>query len=149
VNARIRTILFWLVVVVAASILWQVVHGGGNKPQIPEISYSEFLAQVDAGNVTTVTILKDEVDGRYRNNASFRVIPPSNPESMLQTLRQKNVEIWFKNTAAGDWPAILVNLAPLALLAALWFFMIRQFKAKKVQEPPDRGVQGDDVGWPK
>src|SRR5439155_15213601 len=44
-----------------------------------------------------------------------------------------NVEIWFRDASAGDWPTSMMNLAPLILLAALRFFMIRQMNLKKRQ----------------
>jgi hypothetical protein len=49
---------------------------------------------------------------------------PALQEGLLQTPRQKNVEIWFRDQADGNWPTWLSNVAPLILLAALWFFMV-------------------------
>jgi len=34
----------------------------------------------------------------------------------------------FRDINSGSWPSWLLNLAPLILLAALWFFMIRQMQ---------------------
>ncbi len=33
-----------------------------------------------------------------------------------------------RDASSGSWPSWLLNLAPLILLAALWFFMIRQMQ---------------------
>ncbi len=132
-DPTIKTVVFWFVIVLSAALLWQVVKSD-KTPAIPEISYSEFLSQVDAGNVRKVTITKNTVTGTNRDNSTFRVIAPSSQEGMLLELRQKNVEIWFKDSAVeGGWPSWLLNLAPLILLAALWFFMIRQMQRKKMQ----------------
>ncbi len=138
-NSTVKTVVFWFVIVLSATLLWQVVKGGNTTP-VPEISYSEFLSQVDAGNVLKVTVAKNLVTGTNRDHSTFRVIAPSSQEGMLQELRQKNVEIWFKDSAVeGGWPAWLLNLAPLILLAALWFFMIRQIQQKKTQSGTDAG----------
>jgi ATP-dependent Zn protease len=52
---------------------------------------------------------------------------PSYQAELLDTLRRKNVEIWFRDTNAGSWPLqLLGSWAPLILLAALWYFMIHQ-----------------------
>jgi cell division protease FtsH len=133
VVSTVKTVVFWLVIGIAALLLWQVVKGGQNGQKIPEISYSEFLSQVESGNVSKVTISKSQVTGRYRNNDLFRVTAPTSQEGMLQILHEKNVEIWFTDAAAGDWPTWLMNLAPLVLLAALWFFMIRQLRLRQTQ----------------
>src|SRR5207245_8371892 len=45
-----------------------------------------------------------------------------------KTLRDKSVNITIKDISNGSWPTWLLNLAPLILLAALWFFMIRQMQ---------------------
>jgi ATP-dependent Zn protease len=109
--------------------LWQVVKSNGTQQQTPEISYSEFLSQVDAGNVLKVTISRNEVVGKYRDLNSFRVIVPANQEAKLQSRRAKNVEIWFRDVRLEGWPAWVMNLAPMILRAAhSWFFMIRQPK---------------------
>jgi cell division protease FtsH len=129
-NSTIKTIVFWPVILVSATLLWQVVRSGDSRTQrAPEISYSQFLSEVDAGNVIKIRILNLEARGTHRDGSAFRVNVPSSQEQMLQTLRQKNVEIWYADTNSGsiNW---LANLAPLLLLAALWFFMIRQMRTK-------------------
>jgi len=65
---------------------------------------------------------------------------------MLQTLRQKNVEIWFRDTASGDRASWLLNIAPLLLLAALWFFMMRQMKSREAQRET-AGARSGDNSW--
>jgi cell division protease FtsH len=126
-------VAFWLVIVVSAFLLWQVVKSGPQQQKIPEISYSEFISQLEAGNVSKVVISKNQVTGTYRDNLSFRVIAPSSQEGMLQSLRQKNVEIWFRDNTEAGGATWLLNLAPLVLLGALWFFMIRQMQQKRNQ----------------
>jgi cell division protease FtsH len=86
--------------------------------------------------VTKVTISRNRVLGLYRDNNSFRVTVPYSQEAMLQVLQQKNVEIWFRTEAEStglSWLAWFLNIAPLVLLAALWFFMVRQMKQAKRQ----------------
>jgi cell division protease FtsH len=131
VDPSVKKVVFWLVIVISAFLLWQSVRTGPNQQRIQEISYSEFLSQVDSGNVSKVTILGTHVNGQYRDGQSFQVTAPSSQEGMIRALREKNVEIWFKDTSNGGWPAWLLNLAPLILLAALWFFMIRQMKQRQ------------------
>ena len=138
-NRTAKTLLFWLVIVVSASLLWQTVKSAQNKPpETPEISYSEFLSRVEAGNVAKVSISKTQVNGNYRDGRSFRLTGPTNQEGMLQTLHQKSVEIRFTDAAEENWSTRLSNIAPIILLAVLWFFMIRQMKPRQAQPPADR-----------
>jgi len=112
----------------AAFLLWQGVKSKQSAPAATEISYSEFLTQTEAGNVQKVTISGTQVNGQYRDGRSFRLTGPASQEGMLRSLRDKNVEIWFRDTPESTW---LLNLAPLILLAALWLFMIRRMKQRQ------------------
>ena len=130
-NTVVKTILFWMVIVVSAFLLWQTVKSGGSSQPVPEISYSEFLARVASGQVSKVTIAGSVVRGYEAKSGGFRVIAPSNQAAMLDALQQHRVEIWFKEGTEQGWPTWLLNLAPLILLAALWFFMIRQAQRRR------------------
>ena len=131
VNSNIKNVVFWVVIVISAFLLWQAVKSGQSTSTSPEISYSEFLTQTEAGNVQKVTISRTQVNGQYRDGRSFRVTAPASQEGMLRILHDKNVETWFKDAAEGGPAAWLLNLAPLILLAAVWFFMIRQIKQRQ------------------
>ncbi len=126
-----RTALFWLVIVVSAFLLWQVVRTGGTAQAVPEISYSEFMTRVASGQVSKVMIARDVVRGSDAKGGSFRVIVPFFEPALLADLQQHGVEVWFKEMSEQSWPGWILNFAPLVLLAALWFFMIRQMQRKR------------------
>jgi cell division protease FtsH len=123
--------LFWLVIGVSALLLWQVVKTGNTAQAVPEISYSDFSARVASGQVSKVTIAGSVVRGYDAKGGSFRVIVPSNQSAVLEALQQHGVEIWFRETTEQGWPSWILNLAPLVLLGALWFFMIRQMQRRR------------------
>jgi len=149
-NASVKSVVFWVVIMISAVALWRAVKSGESQQAAPEISYSQFLSQVEAGNVVKVTISGNAVQGSYRNRGFFQVIAPPNQDAMVQTLRQKNVEIWYKNSAkAGTPEQLLATWAPLVLLAALWFFMIRQMKAKQPPPATDSTPPTMDARWPR
>lgn len=130
-NKAAKTLVFWMVIVIAGTLLWLAVRNTNSQAQhTPEISYSEFLSQANAGNVARVRIDRVVVNGSYRNGGSFRVIVPPDQGELLALLQQKDTEIWFldmNDQSSWNW---LVNLAPLILLAALWYWMIRGLRAK-------------------
>ena len=126
-SKTLRTFIFWLVILVASMVLWQWVKADRPRPELPEISYSEFLTRVDAGDVSKVIIAGSQITGTSHDGHQFRVLGPSYQAEMVDTLRSKNIEIWFRDANAGSWPLQLLGTwAPLILLAALWFFMIRR-----------------------
>jgi len=127
VNSTVKTILFWLVIVLSCVLLWQVVKAGGNGAKEAEINFSEFTSQVNQGNVSDVTIIGTEVRGKYRSDKKgFHTIVPSNYPDMIKQLQDKGVIITVKDAQSGNWPTWLLQIAPLVLFGALWFFMIRQ-----------------------
>ena len=130
-NKGMKASVFWMVIVVSAFLLWQTVKSGGSAQAIPEISYSDFLARIASGQVSSVTIGGNVVRGLDAKGRSFRVIAPATQTPMLDALQQHGVEIWFKETPDQGWPSWILNLAPLILLGALWFFMIRQMQRKR------------------
>jgi cell division protease FtsH len=131
-NRTIKTILFWVIIVVSALLLWQVVRSSPEDQRTPEISYSQFISKVEAGEISRVDIAGSRIRGQYRDGTgAFRLIGPSNPAIFLDTLRDRGVEIWFKDVPGDSLPLQLLGTwAPLILLGALWFYMIKQMKLR-------------------
>jgi len=127
-DKTVKTVIFWLVIVVSAALLWQVVRKAPG-PDLREISYSDFLSRAESGSVAKVTITRSEIVGQSQDGSRFRLVPPPCQDAMLQLLHEKNVEIWFRDASNASLPAQLAGTwAPLILLAALWFFMIRSMQ---------------------
>ena len=126
-NSTVKTIIFWVVILFSAVVLWQVVKTANSGQKVQELNSSQFLAYIDQGNVKEVTINGMEASGKLSNGSSFHTIVPSNYPDLYKELREKSVDFNVKDVSSGSW-GWLVNLAPLALLAALWYFMIRQMQ---------------------
>jgi hypothetical protein len=47
VNSTIKTVLFWAVIIVSAFLLWQVVKTGGSAQKEREVTFSQFMSDVD------------------------------------------------------------------------------------------------------
>jgi cell division protease FtsH len=147
-NTRVKTIIFWLFVAIAATLLWQVVRSTHENEAIPEISYSTFMSDVEAGNVVKVTITGEQIRGWYRDGKEFRLTGPSSPGAYLTALHDKGIEIVFREAQQASLPSQLLGTwAPLILLGALWYFMIRQLR--KRQNPPGGSPSvGGNMGPP-
>ena len=128
-NSTVKTVVFWLVIVLSAFLLWQVVKNSSGGQKDKEINLSQFTADVNQGNVSEVTINGQEVRGKYKNDKSqFHATIPANYPDVYKTLQDKGVQVNVRDISGGGWPSWLFNLAPIILLAALWFFMIRQMQ---------------------
>ena len=128
-NSTVKTVIFWLVIVLSAFLLWQVVRTGTGGQKERAINFSQFLSDVDQGNVSEVTITAQEVRGKFKDGNAFNTTAPANYPDMIKNLRDKGVNINIRDVTNGSWPLQLLGTwAPLILLAALWFFMIRQMQ---------------------
>jgi len=120
--------VFWLVIVLSAFLLWQVVKNSSGGQKDTERNWTQFMSDVNQGNVQEVTINGQEVRGKYRDGKGFHTNVPVNFPDMYKTLQDKGVQVTVRDISGGGWPSWLFNLAPIILLAALWFFMIRQMQ---------------------
>jgi cell division protease FtsH len=131
VNSTVKTALFWLLIIVSAFLLWQVVKGARDGQKDAELNVSQFMTNVDQNNIQEMTVNGMEVRGKLRNNSAFHSTVPANyfsPE-MLKNLNDKKVLVTFRDINSGSLPLQLLGTwAPLILLGALWFFMIRQMQ---------------------
>jgi cell division protease FtsH len=135
-SSTAKTILFWISIVFLGVMLWKLVSGNAqaNREQTP--SYSEFMAQVEEGDVKEVTMYLSpnsyELQGEYMRpaNQKFRItVPKENAPEITKTLRDKAVMLSVKEVRSGDWVLILLNALPLLLLAGFVFFLMRQMQA--------------------
>jgi cell division protease FtsH len=131
VNSTVKTVLFWLLIGVSALLLWGVVRNARDGQKDKEPNVAQFMSDVDQNNVKDFEVNGMEVRGHYRDGSGFHTTLPTNyftPE-MLKNLQSKGVSFKFHDINSGSIPLTLLGTwAPLILLGALWFFMIRQMQ---------------------
>jgi len=128
VNSTVKTIIFWVVILISAVALWQVVKTANSGQKVQEINFSRFMAEVDQGTVKEVTLTGMEVKGKLADGSLFHTTAPANYPEMIKKLQDKNVSITVQDVGNSSWGWLINLFAPLALLAALWYFMIRQMQ---------------------
>src|SRR5258706_12452086 len=127
--------MFWLFIVMLGVLLWTLVSKSGQSTREKEPSYSEFMAEVDRGNIKEVELYLSptsyEIQGEKREPAEkFRVtIFKEAAPDVVKTLRDKNVLINVKEVIRADWVSVLFSAAPVLLLVSFWILMIRQMQA--------------------
>src|SRR3989440_3541752 len=86
------------------------------------------MSEVDQGTVKDVTITGQEVKGKLADGSAFHLTAPANYPDMIKKLQDKGVSASFQDVSGSSWGWLINLFAPLALLAALWYFMIRQMQ---------------------
>jgi cell division protease FtsH len=70
-----------------------------------------------------------QLKGKHRDGSMFHTTVPANYPDMIKSLHDKGVSMTFKDANNGSFTLQLLGTwAPLLLLGALWFFMIRQMQ---------------------
>jgi cell division protease FtsH len=131
VNSTVKTILFWVFILICLMLLWGVVSKGAGVGKEPEYSYSELLDKVQAGQVQDVTIQGTELHGHLKASPKeqFHVTVPANTDSLTKELTSHSVNTTFKNEQSNLLLPILFNVGPFILIGAIWFFMLRQMQS--------------------
>jgi cell division protease FtsH len=129
VNSNIKTLVFWVVLICVAVLLFTVVKTG-QGPKEQQISFSELLDKIQNGEVAEVNISGSDVHGLYQNRqlGLHTNIPPNYPD-IYNLLRSKNVAIKYNDASQNNWLGILLNASPFIVLLGFWIFMMRQMQS--------------------
>jgi cell division protease FtsH len=130
-NATIKNLLLWMVILVLIILAWNVFKTGTTA--VEEISFSSFLTQVSQGHIQKVTIRGEEIGGTYapssgKRDAAFKTYAPNYPK-LVEDLQAKGVEIKATPIKDSSLVSALVMYGPLILLVAIWFVIMRQMQA--------------------
>ena len=134
-NSTVRTILFWLLMIVLAVFLWKMASTGSSTAKDDEPQYTQFLQKVQNGSVKDVTIIlaqnSSELQGEYREGGRFRNVTVANTAipDITKQMQDHNVIYNYKEAKNPDWLSWLGTMAPLILLVLFWVFMMRQMQA--------------------
>jgi cell division protease FtsH len=130
VNSTFKTVILWVTLVAVAVVLWRMIQGGPNAGKDNEIAYTQFMSELNQGNVVDVTIEGNVARGKLKNgNMYHSVVPATNP-TLLKALddHTKETKTTFKDSQGWNWPMAIIQFSPFILLGVLWFVMIRQMQ---------------------
>jgi cell division protease FtsH len=126
-NPFYKNLALWLVITLMMVMLYNLF----SQQQLSQndLSYSEFLAMVDADRVSEVTIQGQEIRVTDLNRSHFKIYAPQDP-AMIQRLKEKGVTINAKPPAESPWyMSVLVSWFPMIVLIGVWIFFMRQMQS--------------------
>ncbi len=86
-----RNAALWLVIVLLLFALFNLFQGSTRGPQ-PPLAFSDFLDQVESGQVLEVTIAGKEIEGQFRDGREFKTYAPGDP-TLVERLRANGARI--------------------------------------------------------
>ena len=124
-NSTLRRYVPWMVLLVGVVLIWNVSQFQAMDDAMP---FSEFLRQVDAGEVESVELAGNEISGSLRGGARFRSYAPPQYEGLVNRLVERDVAVTARESATSPWATLLYSWAPILLIIAFWVFFMRQMQ---------------------
>ncbi len=122
-----RSIIFWIAAGIIIIILYSLLQTPGAIKR--EINFSEFMDEVERGNINEVTITGSQLKGKFTDGQAFKSVAPQQYDDLVKILREHNIIITVKDTSRGPWFSYLFTWFPILLLIVFWVFFMRQMQA--------------------
>ena len=127
-NSRAKNLLFWVVVGLFMILLFNLFGRAPNQPQEEEVMFSDFMTDLDRGEISKVTIRDSHISAIKRDGTRIRTYTVEYPD-LVKVLRERKVQIEGKPPDENPWYiTFLVTWGPFILFLGLWFFLMRQMQ---------------------
>ena len=126
-NSTTRSLLFWMVLVVAVALIWSV--SSQFRPGETPVDFSEFIRWVETGVVDRVELSGNEIIGTASSGERFSTYAPPQYEGLANKLLERDVVVEAKAATASPWAVLLSTWAPLLLIVGFWVFFMRQMQS--------------------
>src|SRR2546426_3903046 len=131
----IRTLSFWALLIVGSIALVQ--FASSRRQEAVDISYSQFVEQLDGGNVAAVEITeRQQLKGDFKHPVAVgrrsaehftTLLPFESRAEWVQTLRDKGVEVRAREEKQS-FGVFLFSFLPYLFILGLIIFMLRQMQ---------------------
>jgi len=131
-NPWTKSLLIW-VAVLFGLVLFVRAFDSGSAVQGDPLAYSDFVRQVDEGNVQSVTIATGAtgnvtVTGKLADGKTFRTVAPGDA-NVSDRLIAKGVGVAVKaEEQSSVWYYLLLQSLPFLLILGISFFVMRQMQ---------------------
>src|ERR1044072_3334770 len=135
-SSTARQIIFWLLIVAGAVLLYRLVNPSGKNTQ--PIDLTSLYAKIDAGEIKQLTLKQNESIAIDTRGQEFRAQLTNDQikNELFKKANEKNAEGNSKVPKFEDdsgsssyiWP-MLITWAPLLFIIGIWVFMLRQMQS--------------------
>ena len=124
----IKNLVIWTVIAVVLMSLFSGINNRNSASE--EYNYSDFMQQVQTGQVAEVTISGREIQGSLKSGQTFMTYSPETDNSALVgELLNSKVKIASKAPEKQSFLAqIFIHWFPFLLLIGVWIFFMRQMQ---------------------
>lgn len=116
--------LYVFIIVIAVAIFNTFVHPQG---KFTEMAYSDFVAQIEKKNVSSVIMVENSIKGKLKDGTEFSTYIPNNDTQIVKKMTDGDVVITVKPPEQPSWwMSLLSSLLPILILVGVWFWIMNQ-----------------------
>ncbi len=129
VNMFGRNLALWVIIALLVVALFNLFQGPTMREGGSQVAYSDFLNDVQNGQVTDVAIQGHTIKGHYRDGRGFSTYAPSDP-GLVGRLTERGVRVQaLPPEENSTLVQILISWFPMLLLIGVWIFFMRQMQS--------------------
>ena len=124
-----KNVVLWIIIGLLLIVLFNLFQGSSNNRNTSKISFSDFIAATESGNVSEVNINGSNVTGFLNDGRSFSTYVPNYP-NLVDKLNDSGVKITAEPSERSMHPllSVLLSWFPMLLLIGVWIFFMRQMQ---------------------
>ncbi len=133
-SSTARQIVFWLLIIAGALLLYKLVNPRGSSYQ--NVDLTKLDQMIQSGTLKQLTVKQNETVAIDVNNQEYRIALSNDPakNDVLKSARElvngkpRVAKVEEESSASFIWP-MLITWAPLLFIIAIWIFMLRQMQS--------------------
>jgi cell division protease FtsH len=126
-NQLYKNIAMWLIIIATVVLMFNLISY--KQPSSDKVIFSDFIQQVESGNVAEVTIQGSDILGKYKDGKPFQTFSPQYPD-LIGKHRASGVKIAVEPVIdSWSWSTVFVSWFPMLLLIGVWIFFMRQMQS--------------------
>ncbi len=124
-----KNLALWIIIGLLLVALFNLFQSSSTRGNPGAVAYSEFINDLNHGQVNDVTIQGNVITGTLKEGRSFQTYMPNDP-NLVSRLLEKDVRV-KSQPSDENVPSlfgVLLNWFPMLLLIGVWIFFMRQMQ---------------------
>ena len=122
-----RNVAFWVVLFLLILALFNLFSGNQSTMNARNISYSDFIARVDNGDISSVTLDGEQVLIRGKDGQQYVTVKPES-DDITERLIANDVEVKVERQEQSGFLSLLGVWLPFLLLIGVWIFFMNRMQ---------------------
>ena len=124
-----KNLVLWIIIGLLLVGLFNLFQGNSYNRSATVISFTDFIAATESGNVSEVNIRGNNLEGYFDDGRPFTTYSPNYP-NLVDKLNEYGVKISAEPSERSMHPllSVLLSWFPMLLLIGVWIFFMRQMQ---------------------